>query len=426
MYKRKTHVRLHDIDKSHQILEEIRDRLYASGRTHALFEKHDSDRLIEFDIMSGLSVYDHGSPQKEVKCIACPIHPELQYEFIIEDLTGQLHGPIGSVCILKRSLGEVDAQRYGKRIQKVAKNFFQPKPIHVPLLRPELSQHEKYHKELRESEGSARGYLKALNMEWLSLAQIAGDKYVILDTEERKVVSSILDSKRTFSEKEFKSFTELNNRRNHVIQSGETIISLSLQENRFVPLKKYKIASDASDIVAKPKRPAKEIYDAFRIAVNLSPLDEEEWVLYLEYLKDNYSIRDITILCDYMSEANSNRVLKKHIDKVPFNSSDITQLIRASHNRAKAVPLKRDSRLSDEGAKNLTHKLVHKYLNQSKYSKEFKTYNQIHKPKRWLEKYFLHIIQEVRDYDISDLAKYRMDEIIRLLKKRQVELDSKK
>lgn len=267
---------LRDIGKARLLLEEVKSQLKTEGLDYVVFDKHGEDKPIVFDIIDGLSVYDHGQKNPDVRCIACPGHPQLQYEFRITDLEGTMHSPIGSICILKRSLGEDRAAEFGKRLQEAARAHFRPKlqrakpsrptapgrpagasPVESPVyLNPnswawKVREHETVQRQLRAAAGGGRQYLTDLGLGWLGPTPIQPDKYCRLEGYDREAVHRVIEQNGILSINDLARFRKLDAERNANIESGLTV-KVQMQQARLAEAEAIRRVPPAPG----PNRPA--------------------------------------------------------------------------------------------------------------------------------------------------------------------------
>ena len=95
---------LADIPLTRPVILEVSRRL-KELQTEASVHFLRTDHTVSFNVETGLWVIDHGRQTGEVRCLACRHHTSLRYEFLVEDLDGIFHGPLGSTCLFRRALG---------------------------------------------------------------------------------------------------------------------------------------------------------------------------------------------------------------------------------------------------------------------------------------------------------------------------------
>lgn len=306
-------VRLNEIKKAESLLLEIKAILQSKGLGNAVFNKHGDSELIEFDILNGLSVHNHGRTQSGIRCIACPVHPHLQYEFIIEDLEGRIHRPIGSTCILKRALGEYEAEQLGKRMRQAARSYFNAKRQLAPPAPRTTEQrisdsHASQQRRLLKESGNARAYLTTLGFDWLIMAEITGDSHVIVTKEDRRVVRGILQNNQILSIQDLSRFNQLHQDREAAIREGRTVatdaealrISIAATPDRiparlgYTPPKPQPKKALNNELKARPRQITEAEGVALAVKILRRQLRESGYEAALAYLNDQEDVCEWT------------------------------------------------------------------------------------------------------------------------------------
>lgn len=169
---------LADIPLTRPVIQEVSRRLLET-ETQASVHLHRTERTVLFDVERGLWVIDHGERKPSVRCLACPNHTTLRYEFLVEDLEGVFHGPLGGTCLFRRALGsEETAFRFGRSLE-------------AALRRSLKERHSLQHQRLLAEAGNVRAYLQRLELGWVIEAAVVGSD--LLPTRLRREVLHFLD-----------------------------------------------------------------------------------------------------------------------------------------------------------------------------------------------------------------------------------------
>ena len=112
---------LHDNPQLKRLLEEVFEQAKKNNKlVGELAIITDPTHVYYFDMLSSISVIDHGKGNKPVQCAVCNTHASLRYEFRIECLDNIERGPVGSTCIFSRVLGsEQAAERFSTRMFQI-------------------------------------------------------------------------------------------------------------------------------------------------------------------------------------------------------------------------------------------------------------------------------------------------------------------
>lgn len=412
----KNPIRLSELPQARKILDEIQRELMKSGESIAQFSKHGDSELIRFDVLIGLSVFDHGKTNQNIHCIACPTHPALQYEFIIEDVDGQLHNPIGSTCILKRSLGEVAAEIYGSRLREEARKYFQKgKKINRGFI--PLSAHDREHRNLFRSARNIRAYFIDLELDWLVLACLQGDRWVEISAEDRQLIRGILEHPRPLSEEEFKRFQDLTIRRKSQIFVGRPRITdpVSIPELPSLPPKrKVKSTSIESE---------RQVY---KVVSGDSPLELEDWESYLKGIGRNYSESELEIFLSWMTVPDAERIAKKYADRMPLDGKDESAFAfaykqcqgRMEHRPDHAYrPRIFTEKPSLYEASLQLWSFLPKQLTEEGYDHERDLFRHLPlRPADWLIVHVKDVVMKVRNYEVVALRREDLAEVARALR----------
>lgn len=400
---------IHETEEGKRLLGEIREKLRQQGLGIAQFHQHGNDELIQFDIMQGLWVYNHGERQTDIQCIACPNHPALQYEFIIHDLQGAEHRPIGSTCILKRSLGEAEAERYGKRLQSIARQYFKT-PRKVKKQEVRRSQHQQEHAKLLHESGNVRAYLKALGLDWLSLAAIQSDEWVVFTAADRATVNAVIEAKRPFTEEEYLHFQELHRQRLQQQSTGFTLADERSQQ----PLPKQPVRSLLPAKRPHPKKLRKQYFDKLKFEKNPTPLSEEMWPDYLAFVGYDYNETDWLRVGKYLPPRTVQAIRKKMSRHIPLSEGDINalkradQLWRRSKNKSRTEQSKdalyRAVPLTDEEAVQQVIGLLQRHLFGDGYKQELQLFQNLADIPAWVEKFLSYDVSRVRIQEVAALS----------------------
>lgn len=167
-----------------------------------------TDHTVEFDIERGLWVIDHEMRQAEVRCLACRHHTALRYEFLVEDLEGVFHGPLGSTCLFRRALGSQEmAFRLGRSLESALKRSL--KEAHALA----------HHRLLREA-GNFRAYLHRLDLGWVIEAALVGSS--LLPAGLRAELLRLLDRQTILTELLYSALVDLSDLRRARMRAAET------------------------------------------------------------------------------------------------------------------------------------------------------------------------------------------------------------
>lgn len=419
---RKNPVALHEIAEARKLLAEVQAKLRQQGITVATFNQDGREALIEFDIMAGLSVYNHGQRRHDVQCIACPSHPALQYEFIIEDLHGEEHRPIGSTCIFKRSLGVEEAGRIGNLLVSKAKAYFKV-PRKAKKAAARTTPHMLEHRRIRHEAGSVRAYLDAVGLDWLALASIQGDPWIALTLDDRQTVSSVLDTGRPLSESEFEHFQSLNQERAARQQGGVTLAE-ERARNQPPVLERRPPVSRALTGLSSPK-PKKTYFDRLKHEKNPSPLTEEVWSAYIKHVGYDYDEEDWRRIEPYMSAPRLRHLQRKMARRVPLNEGDFSEFRRAHQLMQKAAnsaakpaePLYRNTPLDDNAAMSQLTDLLSSHLYGGGYQTEWRLFQNIEALEPWIKKFLRYDLARVQERHIVTLSGADMIRIARIIAK---------
>ncbi|MFC5846857.1 hypothetical protein [Deinococcus petrolearius] len=150
------------VPAARRILDEVQERLVAQGAAHPFVQVPGHPEPVFFDLLTGLSVTDHGAPQPGLACVACPAGAGrgLRYEFRVTALSGEDIGPLGSSCLFAGVLGPQEGRRFGSRLTD---------QVAAHLAREETQEQARL---LAEAE-NWRGYLRAQGFDWV-LTALAG------------------------------------------------------------------------------------------------------------------------------------------------------------------------------------------------------------------------------------------------------------
>lgn len=409
-------VRIHEIEGGQKLLREIQERLRERGQNAARFNQHGREDLIDFDIMTGLSVYDHGARQADIQCIACPNHPALQYEFIIEDLAGGEHRPIGSTCILKRSLSEAEAERYGVRLNKLASRYFRPAQKH------KKQAHNQEHARLRREQGTGRNYLNALGLGWLPQAEVVPNPWVVLTPEDKAVVRAVTDTKRHLTVEEFARFQELDRERAEREARGVTLADERAQRPQAPAPRRIPVATPIVKVKPKTKKPN---FDRLKYATNPQPLPEEEWGRYIRHVGYDYDETDWERVERHLPRPKVKKIRQKMQRRVPLSEDDISALWRADQlererqtgHLRRAQPLYRLAPLTPEQASEELIKMLHAGLYGGGYQAEWRLFQALADIPAWIEEHLGHDLNRVRTLEIQHLASTDLNRISKQIHK---------
>lgn len=152
---------LYEMPAARALLDEVAHKLEAQGQPLGRLRLHGDDQEYLFDIRRGVSYTDHLRVQRGVNCQVCPSHPQLRFEFVVTDVNGKEHGPIGSTCVFKSVLGVEEAQRVGQSLETQAR-----RAAEAARRSPE-DRHREEHLGLLEGAGNFREYLRGLGFSWV-------------------------------------------------------------------------------------------------------------------------------------------------------------------------------------------------------------------------------------------------------------------
>ncbi|WP_045234515.1 hypothetical protein, partial [Deinococcus pimensis] len=192
---------LTDIPAAHDVLVYAHRQLHRRGLAHAVLTLADDPAEYPFDLLTGLRVIDHGMRRPDRRCQACPHHPALRFEFLVTDLTGRTHGPVGSTCLFRHVLGD-DAETTGQEL----KTHVGAATDH-PDATPE-ERHRHAHEARLEDEGHFRGYLKALGLGWI-LDELRARRRVLLGDDLYDRLDRMLGGRDVLTLREYRALLAL-------------------------------------------------------------------------------------------------------------------------------------------------------------------------------------------------------------------------
>lgn len=412
---------IHETEEGERLLDEIRNKLRSKGLEVASFNQHGREEPIEFDIMTGLWVYNHGKRQSDIHCIACPNHPELQYEFIIHDLENKEHRPIGSTCILKRSLGEADAARYGERLKRIARTRLSKfDRIKKSEARFQPSAHEQEHARLLKESGNVRNYLKTLGLEWVLIASIARDEWVALEPLDSWTIQDVLSKERILREREFARLQQLDQQRGQRLKFG---ISLALEHRLRTPSKSY--SQDHSPVANGEKKKSKKKPQFDRLKFENSPasLSPEKWKEYIQYIGYDYEESDWKRVSEHIESYRIRLIKRKMSHRIPLSEGDINTFRRAYQlwERQTCGPAKEHEPLyrmdplnEDEATERLLSSIKYRLRNDG-YRRERHLLQKITDTHMWVKKFMKRDIEEMRTREVEALTTRQLIRISKLL-----------
>lgn len=155
---------LSQVASAKAILDSVAADLRQQGQEAASVQLYGDPQVYQFDVMSGITFFDHGHGVKGLKCQACSTGHGLRYEFRISTLDGHDLGPIGSGCIFTRMLGQDQAKRLGKNLERGLEAY------QIQVFAQEQQQ-------ALEQAGTWRDYIRSLGFDWVLLA-LAGEGYI--------------------------------------------------------------------------------------------------------------------------------------------------------------------------------------------------------------------------------------------------------
>lgn len=155
---------LSQVATARAILDTVAAELRQQGQQAASVQLHGHPQVHQFDVMSGITFFDHGHGIKGLKCQACANGHTLRYEFRIRTLDGHDLGPIGSGCIFTRMLGQDQAKKLGKGLERGLEAY------QTQIFAQDQQQ-------ALQQAGTWRDYVRGLGFDWVLLA-LAGEGYI--------------------------------------------------------------------------------------------------------------------------------------------------------------------------------------------------------------------------------------------------------